>query len=84
VSTDPVHGCFNNPEGLNNGHLPSGCGPQVHELANGLGESQRKPSAPPDGRLKGGRRGGHPLDLGLLARGKRNERQLSLSCPLCA
>jgi hypothetical protein len=36
VLTDPVCRCFNNLEGLNNGHLPSWCGPRVHELANGL------------------------------------------------
>jgi hypothetical protein len=70
VSTDPVHGCFNNPEGLNNGHLPSGSGPQVHELANGLGESQRKPSAPPDGRLKGGRGGWTPPRSGSSSKGE--------------
>jgi hypothetical protein len=23
VRTDPIHGCFDNLEGLNNGHLPS-------------------------------------------------------------
>jgi hypothetical protein len=36
VRTDPIRGCFNNIEGLNNGHLRSWCGPRVHELANGL------------------------------------------------
>jgi hypothetical protein len=36
MHTDLVHGCFGNPEGLNNGHLPSRRGPRVHELANGL------------------------------------------------
>jgi hypothetical protein len=35
-STDPVRGCLDNPEGLNNGHLPSWHAPRVHELANGL------------------------------------------------
>jgi hypothetical protein len=34
--TDPVRGCFNDPEALNNGYLPSGRGPRVHKLANGL------------------------------------------------
>jgi hypothetical protein len=33
---DPVHGCFNNPEGLNHGNLSSGHGSWVCELANGL------------------------------------------------
>jgi hypothetical protein len=33
---DPVHGCFNNPEGLNHGNLSSGHGSWVRELANGL------------------------------------------------
>jgi hypothetical protein len=28
--------CFDDPEGLNNGHLPSGHGPGVCDLANGL------------------------------------------------
>jgi hypothetical protein len=36
MRTDPVRGCFNNPEGLNNWILPSRCDPRVHELANGL------------------------------------------------
>jgi hypothetical protein len=36
VCTDPGNRCFNNLEGLNNGHLPSRRGPRVHELANGL------------------------------------------------
>jgi hypothetical protein len=36
LCTDPVHGSFDNLEGLNNGHLPSRRDPQVHELANGL------------------------------------------------
>jgi hypothetical protein len=31
-----VRGCFDNPEGLNNGHFLSGRGPQVLELANSL------------------------------------------------
>jgi hypothetical protein len=30
----PIHGCFDNLEGLNNGHLTSQHGYQVHELAN--------------------------------------------------
>jgi hypothetical protein len=36
LRTDPVHGCFDDPEGLNNGYLPSGRGPRVHEVANDL------------------------------------------------
>jgi hypothetical protein len=36
LRVDPVHSYFDNPEGLNNGYLPSGRGPQVHELANSL------------------------------------------------
>jgi hypothetical protein len=36
VHTDPIRGCFDNPEGLNNVHLPSWCGPRVQELANGM------------------------------------------------
>jgi hypothetical protein len=36
MCTDPIRGCFNNPEGLSNGHLPSERGPQVRELANSL------------------------------------------------
>jgi hypothetical protein len=36
VCVDPVHGCFDNLEGLNNGYLPSGHSPRVCELANGL------------------------------------------------
>jgi hypothetical protein len=36
VHTDPVLRCFDNSEGLNNGHLSRGRGPQVHELANCL------------------------------------------------
>jgi hypothetical protein len=34
LCADPVHGCFDNPEGLNNGYLSSGRGPQVCKLAN--------------------------------------------------
>jgi hypothetical protein len=34
MHADRVLRCIDDPEGLNNGHLPSGCGPQVHELAN--------------------------------------------------
>jgi hypothetical protein len=33
---DPIHGCFENKDGLNYGYLPSWCGSCVHELANGL------------------------------------------------
>jgi hypothetical protein len=36
MSNDPTCGCFDDLEGLNNGHLPSWHGPRVHELANGL------------------------------------------------
>jgi hypothetical protein len=36
MRTDHVHGCFDNPEGLNHGYLPSQCGSQVREHANGL------------------------------------------------
>jgi hypothetical protein len=36
MPTDPVLGCLDDPEGLNNGHLPSGRGPRVRELAKGL------------------------------------------------
>jgi hypothetical protein len=33
---DPIYRCFNNPEGLNNRHLPSWHSPRVRELANSL------------------------------------------------
>jgi hypothetical protein len=36
MRTNPVRGCFDNMEGLNNEHLPSRCGPRVCELPNGL------------------------------------------------
>jgi hypothetical protein len=36
MRTNPVYRCFDNLEGLNNNHFPSGRGPRVHELANGL------------------------------------------------
>jgi hypothetical protein len=36
VRIDPVHGCFDNLDGLNNGHLSSQRGPRVHELAISL------------------------------------------------
>jgi hypothetical protein len=36
VCTNPIHECFDNMEGLNNGHLPSRCILRVHELDNGL------------------------------------------------
>jgi hypothetical protein len=36
LHVDPVLRCLDDPKGLNNGYLPSGCGPQVPELANGL------------------------------------------------
>jgi hypothetical protein len=34
--TDPIHGCFDNSEGLNNRHLPSWRNPRVCELTNDL------------------------------------------------
>jgi hypothetical protein len=36
LHTDPILRCLDDLEGLNNGYLHSGCGPRVHELANGL------------------------------------------------
>jgi hypothetical protein len=36
VCPDPAYGCFDNLDGMNNGHMPSGHDPRVHELANGL------------------------------------------------
>jgi hypothetical protein len=36
MCTDPIHGCSDNLDGLNNGGLPSWRGPRVHELVNGL------------------------------------------------
>jgi hypothetical protein len=36
MRADPVLRCLDDPEGLNNGHLPSGHGSRVCELANGL------------------------------------------------
>jgi hypothetical protein len=36
MCTNPVHRCFDNPEGLNRGNLPSGYGSRVRELANSL------------------------------------------------
>jgi hypothetical protein len=36
MRTNPVRGFFENPEGLNNGNLPSWCSSQVRELTNGL------------------------------------------------
>jgi hypothetical protein len=36
LRTNPVRGCFDDPEELNNEYLPSGHDAQVHELANGL------------------------------------------------
>jgi hypothetical protein len=41
---DPIRGCFDNPEGLNNGNLHSGCGRRVHELANSLRPGTTVPS----------------------------------------
>jgi hypothetical protein len=36
MCTDPVHRCFDNPKGLNNGHWLSRCGPRVPELGISL------------------------------------------------
>jgi hypothetical protein len=36
MCTDPICGCFDNPEGRNHRSLPSGCGSRVCDLANGL------------------------------------------------
>jgi hypothetical protein len=36
MRADPVLTCLDDPEGLNNGYLPSGRGSRVHELANSL------------------------------------------------
>jgi hypothetical protein len=36
MCTDPVCGCFDNPEGLDRENLPSGRGSRARELANGL------------------------------------------------
>jgi hypothetical protein len=36
MHADPILRCLDAQEGLNNGYLPSGCNPQVHELTNGL------------------------------------------------
>jgi hypothetical protein len=33
---DPDFKYFDSLEGLNNGHLPSGRGPRIHEITNGL------------------------------------------------
>jgi hypothetical protein len=44
VCTDPVRECFDNPKGLNNGHLPSRCGTRVHVLANNLRLGTKVPS----------------------------------------
>jgi hypothetical protein len=32
----PVHGCFDNSDGLSNMHMPSWCHPRSCELTNGL------------------------------------------------
>jgi hypothetical protein len=34
MHVDPIHRCLDDSKGLNSGYLPSGHGPQVHELAN--------------------------------------------------
>jgi hypothetical protein len=36
LHADPVYWCFDDPEVVNNGYLPSGRSPRVHELANDL------------------------------------------------
>jgi hypothetical protein len=36
MRTDPVHRYFDNPEGLNNGDLPSWRGSYIRKLVNGL------------------------------------------------
>jgi hypothetical protein len=36
LCADLILRCLDNPEGLNNGYLPSKHGPRVHKLANGL------------------------------------------------
>jgi hypothetical protein len=36
LHADPVRKCFDDPEGMNNRYLPSGCSPRVHEPSNGL------------------------------------------------
>jgi hypothetical protein len=44
VHTDPVRGCFDKPEGLNNKHLPCRHGPRVRELAISLRLGTSMPS----------------------------------------
>jgi hypothetical protein len=36
MHTNPIRGCFDNSEGMNDGDLPSWRGSRVRELANGL------------------------------------------------
>jgi hypothetical protein len=36
LRTNPILKCLDDPDGLNNGYLPSGRRPRVPELANGL------------------------------------------------
>jgi hypothetical protein len=36
LRADPIHGCFDDPEGLDDVYLSSGRDPRVHELANYL------------------------------------------------
>jgi hypothetical protein len=36
MCADPILSCLDDQEGLNNGHFPSGRGPRVYELANGM------------------------------------------------
>jgi hypothetical protein len=36
MHTKPIHGCFNNPEGVNRGDFPREHDSRVHELANDL------------------------------------------------
>jgi hypothetical protein len=36
MHVDSILRCLDDSEGLNNGYLPSGHGPQVHEVANSM------------------------------------------------
>jgi hypothetical protein len=36
MHANPILRCLEDPEGLNNGHMPSEHSPQVHEMSNGL------------------------------------------------
>jgi hypothetical protein len=44
MHTKPIHGCFNNPEGVNHGDFPRGHDSRVHELANDLRLGTAMPS----------------------------------------